>query len=56
MRVYCSQLEGVSQKQRTPKINMALASLYHRQGMERYTCSFGAILAVGFPVVMYDQQ
>ncbi|XP_031554004.1 anaphase-promoting complex subunit 7-like [Actinia tenebrosa] len=32
-------LEGVSQKQRTPKINMALASLYHRQGMERSAIS-----------------
>ncbi|KAK3737533.1 hypothetical protein QZH41_010626, partial [Actinostola sp. cb2023] len=29
-------LEGVSQKQRTPKINNALARLYQWQGMERY--------------------
>ena len=32
------QLECVSQKQRSLKINMSLAKLYQRQGMERYYC------------------
>lgn len=32
-------LEGVSQKQRSPKINMSLAKLYQRQGMERSAIS-----------------
>ena len=30
------ELEGISQKQRSPKINMSLAKLFQRQGMERY--------------------
>ncbi|PFX25631.1 Anaphase-promoting complex subunit 7 [Stylophora pistillata] len=32
-------LEGISQKQRSPKINMSLAKLYQRQGMERSAIS-----------------
>jgi len=30
-----SVLEGISPKQRTPKVNMMLAKLYHKNGMER---------------------
>lgn len=29
------QLQGISSKQRTPKINLALAKLYIRVGMDR---------------------
>eukprot|EP00794_Sanderia_malayensis_P014308 gene14308-15797_t len=47
-------LEGISQKQRTPKVNMELAKLYQKQGMERI-CPFALeavsnVLYLGIPV------
>ena len=35
INIFFAQLEGISTKQRTAKINMALAKLYLRSGMDR---------------------
>ena len=50
---FSHKLEGIALKQRPPKVNMALAKLYQKQGMERFgKLSFNCVFFMHFTKLM----